>query len=193
MFTNAVAGQRAMRLRVLQGERELARDNWTLGEFDLDFEPAPRGVARVGVQFEIDADGILHVLARDTKTGQEKIVRVGSGAVDVTDEAVERMVADSVEHAFDDYHARLLTETRLKAGEMLPAVRAALAQAGDALPPEDRAEVERLTVAVEDALATEDYERLKQAAAALDAGTQDLATLLVEQAMDEALQRKGVL
>ena len=193
MFTNAVAGQRAMRVKVLQGERELARDNWTLGEFDLDFEPAPRGSARVGVQFEIDADGILHVLARDTKTGQEKLVRVGSGAVDVSDVAVERMIADSVEHAFDDYHARLLAETRLKAGEMLPAVRAALAQAGDALAPGDRAGVERLAAEVELALAADDYDRLKRASAALDAGTQDLATLLVEQAMDEALQRRGVI
>ena len=193
LFTNAVAGQQAMRIKVLQGERELARDNWTLGEFDLAFEPAPRGAARVGVQFEIDADGILHVLARDTKTGQEKIVRVGSGAVDVSDAAVERMIADSVEHAFDDYHARLLAESRLKAGEMLPAVRAALAQAGEALAPEARAEVERLADEVEHALAADDYNRLKQASAALDVGTQDLATLLVEQAMDEALQRKGVL
>lgn len=193
MFTNAVAGQRAMRIKVLQGERELARDNWTLGAFDLAFEPAPRGAARVGVQFEIDADGILHVLARDTKTGQEKLVRVGSGAVDVSDAAVERMIADSVEHAFDDYHARLLAETRLKAGEMLPAVRAALTQAGDALPAPDRAEVERLTTELQAALAADDYDRLKRAAAALDAGTQDLATLLVEQAMDKALQRKGVV
>ena len=193
MFTNAVAGQGAMRIQVLQGERELARDNWTLGEFDLNFEPAPRGAARVGVQFEIDADGILHVLARDTKTGQEKIVRVGSGAVDVSDAAVERMIADSVEHAFDDYRARLLAETRLKAAEMLPAVRAALAQAGDALTPGARAEVEQLARTVENALVADDYDRLKRAAAALDAGTQDLATLLVEQAMDEALRRKGLV
>lgn len=195
MFTNAVAGQRAMRIKVLQGERELARDNWTLGGFELGFEPAPRGAARVGVQFEIDADGILHVLARDTKTGQEKIVRVGSGAVDVSDAAVERMIADSVEHAFEDYHARLLAETRLKGEEMLAAVRAALAQAGDdALTPDARAEIERLAAEVEVALAAgDDYDRLKRANAALDAGTQELATLLVERAMDEALARKGVL
>ena len=143
MFTNAVAGQRTVGIHVIQGERERAADNWTLGRFDLDFTPGPRGSARVGVQFEIDADGILHVLARDTKTGAEKIVEVRS-AVDVSDEKVEAMIAESVEHAFDDYHARLLVETRLKSGEMLPAVRHALDLAGDNLPAAERARITAL-------------------------------------------------
>ena len=192
MFTNPVAGQRTMGIHVLQGERERAADNWTLGRFDLDFAPGPRGSARVGVQFEIDADGILHVLARDTKTGQEKIVEVRS-AVDVSDEKVEAMIAESVEHAFDDYHARLLVETRLKSGEMLPAVRHALELAGDRLPVDERERIAALAADVETALAGDDLDRLKAANAALDAGTQDLATLLVEQAMDEALERRGVI
>ena len=192
MFTNPVAGQRAMGIHVLQGERERAADNWTLGRFDLDFTPGPRGSARVGVQFEIDADGILHVLARDTKTGREKIVEVRS-AVDVSDEKVEAMVAESVEHAFDDYHARLLVETRLKAGEMLPAVRHALTLAGDRLPGDERAHITTLAADVETAMAGDDLEYLKTAVAALDAGTQNLATLLIEQAMDEALERRGLV
>src|SRR5882724_8829254 len=62
MFTTAVENQKSMKIHVLQGERELVKDNWSLGQFDLDFEPAPRGIARVGVQFEIDGNGILHVL-----------------------------------------------------------------------------------------------------------------------------------
>src|SRR5262245_20150011 len=94
MFTTAVHNQRAMKIKVLQGERELAADNWTLGEFEVEFEPAPKGMARVGVQFEIDGNGILRVLARDTKTGSEKIVSLTS-AIDVSDEAVEAMIADS--------------------------------------------------------------------------------------------------
>src|SRR4029078_8513684 len=72
MFTTAVDNQRNMLIHVLQGERERARDNWSLGKFALAFDPAPRGVPRVGVQFEIDANGILHVLARDTHTGRQK-------------------------------------------------------------------------------------------------------------------------
>src|SRR5207248_8771541 len=78
MFTTAVHNQRAMAIKVLQGEREMARDNWPLGQFEIEFEPASKGVPRVGVQFEIDANGILHVLARDTKTGAEKIVEINS-------------------------------------------------------------------------------------------------------------------
>ena len=192
MFTNPVAGQRAMGIHVIQGERERAADNWTLGRFELDFTPGPRGSARVGVQFEIDADGILHVLARDTKTGQEKIVEVRS-AVDVSDEKVEAMVAESVEHAFDDYHARLLVETRLKAGEMLPAVRHALELVGDRLPGEERAHIDALAADVETAASEDNLEHLKAAVAALDADTQTLATLLIEQAMDEALERRGLV
>src|SRR6185503_3155406 len=67
-FTTAVDNQRSMLIHVLQGERERAKDNWSLGRFTIDFEPAPRGAARVGVQFEIDANGILRVLARDIRT-----------------------------------------------------------------------------------------------------------------------------
>ncbi len=133
MFTTAVNQQRAMKIKVLQGEREMAADNWALGEFELEFPPAPKGVARVGVQFEIDADGILQVLARDTKTGIEKIVALTS-AVDVSDEAVEAMLADSLEHAFEDMSERVWTETRLKSEEMLAAVEKAFALAGDRLP-----------------------------------------------------------
>ena len=193
MFTNAVAGQRTVRIHVVQGEREKAADNWTLGAFELPFTPGPRGSARVGVQFEIDADGILHVLARDTKTGEQKIVEMRS-AVDVSDAQVEQMVAESVEHAFEDYHARLLVETQLKSREMLPAVQHALALAGDRLATAERAALDTLVAEVAAALAAgDDLDRLKAANAALDVGTQDLATLLMEQAMDEALERRGLL
>ena len=126
MFTTAMDYQRNMLIHVLQGERERAKDNWSLGKFTIDFEAAPRGVPRVGVQFEIDANGILHVLARDTKTGREKIVEMKS-AVDVDDAAVQKMVEESVEHAFDDLAARRWIEAKLKANETLAATKNALA------------------------------------------------------------------
>ena len=192
MFTNAVAGQRTVEIHVVQGERERARDNWTLGRFDLDFIPGPRGSARVGVQFEIDANGILHVLARDTKTGVEKRVEMRS-AVDVADERVEQMISESVEHAFEDFDARRLIETQLKSREMLPGVRLGLQMVGDRLAPADRERILALAAEVEAALPLDDLPRLKAANAALDAGTQELATLLMEQAMDEALAQKGVV
>jgi molecular chaperone DnaK len=182
MFTNAVAGQRSMLVRVLQGERELARDNWELGRFELAFEAAPKGHARVGVQFEIDANGILHVLARDTKTGAEKIIEMSS-AVDVSDEAVEKMLEESLEHAFEDMNDRVFTEAKLKAEEMLPAVRIALEQAGGALSAGERDEIARRVADVRSAMESGAAQPLKKAVAALDGATQRLAAILVERAM----------
>jgi molecular chaperone DnaK len=185
MFTNAVAGQQSMLIKVLQGERELAKDNWPLGEFTLDFERAPKGQARVGVQFEIDANGILHVLARDTKTGAEKVVQVSS-AIDVSDEAVEKMLEDSLEHAFEDMSDRVFTEAKLKSDELLPAVRTALLKVGSELSGEERSAIDAAVAAVEAAISAGEPHRLKRANAALDEATQRLATLLVEQAMAQS-------
>jgi len=182
MFTNAVAGQQAMLIKVLQGERELAKDNWPLGDFTLDFERAPKGQARVGVQFEIDANGILQVLARDTKTGAEKVVQVSS-AIDVSDEAVEKMLEESLEHAFEDVSDRIFTEAKLKSDELLPAVRTALQKAGAQLTDDERAKIDAAVAEVEAAVTAGEPHRLKRANTALDEATQRLATLLIEQAM----------
>ncbi|HET9378193.1 MAG TPA: molecular chaperone DnaK [Chthoniobacterales bacterium] len=190
MFTNAVADQRSMRIKVLQGERELAKDNWELGSFELEFAPVPKGVARVGVQFEIDADGILHVLARDTKSGGEKLLDLSS-AVDVSDEAVEKMIAESLDHAFADMAERIWAEAALKSNELIPAVRSALTLVGDKLSDAERLEIEALVREVEAALESHDHQRLKQANSALDEGTQHLATFLIDRAMAEAAKRKG--
>jgi len=189
MFTNAVPNQKAMQIRVLQGERELAKDNWELGRFELAFQPVPKGVARVGVQFEIDADGILHVLARDTQSGGEKKVELSS-AVDVSDQAVEKMIAESLDNAFADMSERLWTETVLKSNELIPAVRSALTMVGDQIGPDERQKILRLMAEVEAALEAHDPQRLKKANVALDEGTQNLATLLIDRAMAEAARRK---
>jgi len=186
MFTTAVNQQRSMSIKVLQGEREMARDNWPLGQFEIEFEPALKGVARVGVQFEIDANGILHVLARDTKTGAEKIVEINS-AVDVSDEAVEAMISESLEHAFDDMSERVWTETKLKAEEMLSAVDAAFAQMGAAIDAAEKEMIERAAAQVREALATHDARKLQAANGALDGVTQSLAAAIVEKAMRTAM------
>lgn len=188
MFTNAAAGQRSMRIRVLQGEREMARDNWELGNFEVGFEPLAKGQARVGVQFRIDENGLLEVLARDVSTGLDTVVRIESAAVDVEDAAVEEMVSESVEHAFDDMAERIFTEARLKAEELLPAVEAVLSQglATD----EERGEIELAAVAVREALAQGSANPLKAAVQRLDHATEALAARLVERAMEEALERR---
>ena len=193
MFTNAVANQKSMLIRVLQGEREMARDNWELGQFQLDFEPGPKGQARVGVQFEIDADGILHVLARDTKTNTDRLLEISHTAVDVADEKVEEMISASVEHAFDDMHERQWTSAKLKADELLEAVSSALPLAGEALDPDTYAAIRFAEKAVRAALAAEDLPKLKAANEQLDTATETLAAIIVEQAMDDSMQRRGLL
>jgi len=185
LFTTAVNQQRSMLIKVLQGEREMARDNWPLGQFEIEFEPAAKGVARVGVQFEIDANGILHVLARDTKTRAEKIVEIKS-AVDVSDEAVEAMISDSLEHAFEDMSERVWTETMLKAKEMLRAVDAAFAQVSDGIDPAEKEKIEDAATEVRNALALHDVRKLQSANNRLDDATQSLAATIVEKAMRSA-------
>ncbi|MGF1677771.1 MAG: Hsp70 family protein [Candidatus Methylacidiphilales bacterium] len=188
VFTNAVDGQRSMQLTILQGERELAKDNWKLGEMALDFDPMPRGKARVGVQFEIDADGLLHVLARDLHSGKERKIQVLS-AVQVDSQQVEKMVAESVDFAFEDIEARRVVEAQTKAQKLAASTRAALAAlAGDcsaALEDEVRSALERLMQICENGSSRE----IKRAMEKLDQTTLPLADLLVDRAMAEATRR----
>ena len=182
MFTNAVANQSAMSISVLQGEREMARDNWPLGRMDVTFPQAPKGQARVGVQFELDANGILHVLARDTSTGLDTLIDIQS-AVEVSDEAVEKMLGDSLEHAFEDMDERIFTEAKLKADEMLPAVDTALNALGDEVPGEVRAAIFALVEKIRSALQTRSTADLKNLLRELDAVTEPLAAALIEKTL----------
>ncbi len=199
LFTTAVDHQRSMLIHVLQGERERAKDNWSLGKFTLEFEAAPRGVPRVGVQFEIDANGILHVLARDTRTGQETVVEMKS-AVDVDDAAVTKMVEESVEHAFDDLATRRWVEQKLKAQELLTATRKGLAGCAGELEADYVSQVETALQALEAALKTEaadsgagDLKQLQAACAGLDVVTKPLADLLMDKAVEAMLRRRGAI
>lgn len=186
MFTNAVAGQKAMRIRVLQGEREMARDNWELGQVDVPFEPAPKGQARIGVQFRLDENGILEVLARDVSTGRDQVLVIENSAVDVSDEKVGQMVSESVEHAFEDMAERVWTEAKLKAEELLPAVEGALSIGSEWLSEEEKKAIETARADVRDALEGKEAHRLKQAVQTLDRATESLAAKIVEHAMEQA-------
>ena len=198
LFTTAVDNQRSMKIHVLQGERERARDNWSLGEFDLEFEPAPKGVPRVGVQFEIDANGILHVLARDVKTGHQKIVQMRS-AVDVDDADVQKMVEEAVENAFDDLRARQWIEAKIRAGETLTATRKTMAEYDKDLDDEYRKQLHEALEAVEAVLSEEnpktktgDPAQLKAANARLDEVSRPLAEHAMDQVMEAMLRQRGI-
>ncbi len=189
MFTNAVANQDNMLIRILQGERELAKDNWELGRIEVPFPPGPKGSARVGVQFSLDANGILQVLARDTATNTDTTLEISGTAIDVEDERVEQMIAESVDFAFEDMNERIWTEAKLKAEELLPAVDAALAQLGES------AEVRACAAEVRRILDSpkHDAAALKAANQKLDDATQSLAVMLIERAMEESLVRRGLM
>ena len=194
MFTNAVANQAEMLIRVLQGEREVAKDNWELGKVVLPFPPGPKGSARIGVQFSIDANGILQVLARDTATNQDTVLEIRDTAIDVDDERVEKMIAESVDYAFEDMNERIWTEAKLKAEELLPAVEVALEQLGDSVRAEEAATIRQQAAAVREILDAPEHNAsaLKKANQALDEATQNLAVLLIDKAMEEALARRGL-
>ncbi|HAB18904.1 MAG TPA: molecular chaperone DnaK [Verrucomicrobiota bacterium] len=199
MFTTAVDRQRSMLIHVLQGERERAADNWSLGRFELEFEPAPKAVPRVGVQFEIDANGVLHVLARDVKTGHEKLVQLKS-AVDVSDADVNRMIEESVANAFDDLRARQWIEAKLKAGNNLIATRRTMADYDAELDPEYRQQLHQALEDVESVLAREnpktktgDPALLKAADARLDEVSRPLAEHAMDRVMEAMLKKRGLL
>ena len=197
-FTTVADYQKEVLIHVLQGEREKAADNWSLGRFTLEFEPQPKGAAKVGVQFEIDADGILHVLARDIKTGNEKFVEMAS-AVEVDDAEVQQMIEESVEHAFDDIEERRWIEAKLRAEQTTEATRKGLESLGDELAADQREAIKSALVAVESLLAKREQEEpataaeLKEANGKLDAATQPLAERMMDRVMEEMLEKRGVL
>src|SRR5438034_11350204 len=150
MFTTAVDSQTAVDIHVLQGERELVSDNRSLARFKLrGIPPMPAGLARVQVEFQIDANGILSVKAHELRTDVEQAIE-DKPSYGLTDEEVERMLLESFEHAEEDVKTRLLAEQRVEADRILGATRAALAVDGQLLAGEDGA---RERAAIDEALA----------------------------------------
>ncbi len=131
IFSTADDNQTAVTVHVLQGEREQAQYNKSLARFDLTgIDPAPRGMPQIEVSFDIDANGILHVSAKDKKTGKEQKVEIKAGS-GLSDEEVERMVADAESHREDDRKFQELVTTRNKADQLVHATRSALKEHGD--------------------------------------------------------------
>jgi molecular chaperone DnaK len=142
VFSTADDNQTAVTIHVLQGERERASDNKSLGKFDLaDLPPAPRGMPQVEVAFDIDANGILHVSAKDKATGKEQkiVIKASSG---LSEDEIKRMVGDAEAHADEDRKFRELVEVRNKADAMVHSVEKALKDLGEKVSAEDRAKAE---------------------------------------------------
>ncbi|MDD5392561.1 MAG: molecular chaperone DnaK [Thiothrix sp.] len=152
VFSTAEDSQTAVTVHVLQGEREMARDNKSLGRFDLqDIPPAPRGMPQIEVSFDIDANGILNVTAKDKSTGKQQniIIKASSG---LSDAEVEQMVKDAEAHAEEDKKQRELVDARNQADNMIHATEKSLKEYGDKVSGTDRANIESLVSELKDAI-----------------------------------------
>jgi molecular chaperone DnaK len=163
IFSTADDNQQAVTIKVYQGEREMAADNKMLGQFDLmGIPPAPRGVPQIEVTFDIDANGIVSVSARDKATGKEQQIKIqASGGL--TDSDIERMVKDAEANAEADKKKREMVEARNQAEAMVHSVEKNLADHGDKLPAADKGEAEAAVAAARTAMDGSDPEALKQA------------------------------
>jgi molecular chaperone DnaK len=160
-FSTAEDGQSAVTIRVFQGEREMAADNKLLGQFDLVGLPtAPRGVPQIEVTFDIDANGIVNVSAKDKATGKEQQIRIqASGGL--SDDEIETMVQDAEAHAEDDKKRREEVETKNQADALIHATEKSLADLGDKVPEEEKAGIEEAVAQLKTALEGDDLDDIK--------------------------------
>jgi len=181
VFSTAEDNQTAVTVHVLQGEREMARDNKSLGRFDLtDIPPAPRGVPQIEVTFDIDANGILHVSARDKATGKQQsiVIKASSG---LSEEEIERMIRDAELHKEEDRRARELVEARNQADNLIHATRKSMKELGDKLSEGEKQELEAAIKELEDVLQGDDKQAIERKAQALAERSGKLAERLYAQ------------
>jgi molecular chaperone DnaK len=198
MFTTAVDHQTAVDIHVLQGERELVADNRSLARFKLrGIPPMPAGMPRVHVTFQIDANGILSVTAREQRTDVEQAIEVRP-SYGLTDEEVERMLLDSFEHAEADIAARLLIEARNEAEAVIAATEKSLRHPDfdeidrAELAPGERQKIESVAAALKMVLKSTDRETIQRWTKALNDATQHLAEVMMNRSVQAALSGKNV-
>ena len=187
VFSTADDNQPAVTIHVLQGERERSRDNKSLGRFDLsDIPQAPRGMPQIEVTFDIDANGILNVSAKDKGSGKEQkiVIKASSG---LTEEEIKRMVSDAESHAADDKKFRELVDSRNRADALVHQVDKALKELGDKVSGEDRVKVESALGDLKTAMAGDEKEAIDRKAEALSSA----AGPVLQQASPEAAAGAG--
>ena len=187
VFSTADDNQTAVTIHVLQGERERSMDNKSLGRFDLtDIPPAPRGLPQIEVTFDIDANGILNVSAKDKATGKSQniVIKASSG---LSDDEIEKMVSDAESHAEEDRKFRELVDVRNQADGLIHAAEKTLKEMGEKATQEERLAIENAISDLKTALEGDDKEKIETKTAALGEASGTLAQkLYAEQAAQGA-------
>jgi molecular chaperone DnaK len=193
VFSTAEDNQTAVDIHVLQGERELARDNRTLGHFRLEgIRPAPRGAPQVEVTFDIDANGILTVTAKDKETGKEQKITI-SGSTQLSKEEIDQMVKDAQAHAEEDRRRREEVEVRNSADSTAYQVEKQIRELGDRVPPNEKARAEQLIADIRGLVksASSDLTKLRQLTSDLQQIAHGLASAAYSQAAGAGAQSEG--
>lgn len=186
VFSTAEDNQTAVTVHVLQGEREMATGNKSLGRFDLsDIPPAPRGLPQVEVTFDIDANGIMHVSAKDKATGKENkiVIKSSSG---LSDDEIADMIRDAEENADSDKKARALIEAKNQAESMIHSVEKSVAEMGEKLADEEKTNIDSSITALREALAGDDVDDITAKTDAVAQASHKLAEQMYQQAQQEA-------
>ena len=182
VFSTAADNQPAVEIHVLQGEREMAAGNKTLGRFSLtDIPPAPRGVPQIEVTFDIDADGLIHVSAKDKKTGKEQKITIQSSS-GLSDDDIKRMVREAEEHSADDKKFEELANARNRADATVHQVKKQLSDLGDKVSDADKTKVNKAVADLELAARGDDKDKIEQAEKAL----MEAATALMQAGQAQA-------
>jgi len=190
-FTTGVEGQTSVAIHVVQGERELAKDNRSLARFDLKgIPPMPAGLPRVEVKFLLDANGILHVSAREARSGKEAEIEV-QPSYGLTDEQVENMILESFDYAEEDFAKRQVIEARNEANTILAALeKGRSSPAWEQLSSREREAIGKLENALKAVMPGDDYHAIRTAIDALNQATMHLAELMMDSAVSTALKGK---
>ncbi|MEO1767911.1 molecular chaperone DnaK [Thiobacter aerophilum] len=191
VFSTADDNQTAVTIHVLQGEREMAAGNKSLGQFNLEgIPPAPRGVPQIEVTFDIDANGILHVSARDKATGKENKITIKANS-GLTEEEIQRMLKDAEAHAAEDHKQRELVEARNQCDQLIHSVKKTLAEQGDKISADEKAKIEAAIKDAEEAIKGNDKDAIQSKMNALAQASHKLAEQMYAQQQGGGQQASG--